>query len=212
MHESFQSEYWVHNHICVIRFYVGLKKIHLICRWISFHFWYFLRMFPSSIRFVHSFISFDEFMIEVFEQPALSIDFILHHNHSWIIILCLNNIFNNITTTAIITDIYFHYSEHFFVFVFPISDSKGSSETPRNTSRRCIIMLVLLFGFLVFQFYSASIVGSLLMVKPKTIKTLRNLIDSPLDVGIEDIVYNKDFFKVSKKSGIWHVLLLHVDF
>lgn len=58
-------------------------------------------------------------------------------------------------------------------------------------------MLILLFGFLVFQFYSASIVGSLLMEKPKTIKTLRNLIDSSLDVGIEDIVYNKDFFKVS---------------
>lgn len=58
-------------------------------------------------------------------------------------------------------------------------------------------MLVLLFGFLVFQFYSASIVGSLLMEKPKTIKTLRNLIDSPLDAGIEDIVYNKDFFNVS---------------
>lgn len=48
-----------------------------------------------------------------------------------------------------------------------------------------------------FQFYSASIVGSLLMEKPKTIKTLRGLINSPLKLGIEDIVYNKDFFKVS---------------
>lgn len=59
------------------------------------------------------------------------------------------------------------------------------------------MLLILLFGFLIFQFYSASIVGSLLMEKPKTIKTLRNLIDSSLDVGIEDIVYDHDFFRVS---------------
>ncbi|XP_031631205.1 uncharacterized protein LOC116345713 isoform X2 [Contarinia nasturtii] len=72
---------------------------------------------------------------------------------------------------------------------------QGSAEMPQFTSRRCIIMLILLFGFCTFQFYSASIVGSLLMEKPKTIKTLRNLIDSPLKLGIEDIVYNKDFFK-----------------
>lgn len=57
--------------------------------------------------------------------------------------------------------------------------------------------MILLFGFSMFQFYSASIVGSLLMEKPKTIKTVRNLIDSSLKVGIEDIIYNKDFFRVS---------------
>lgn len=85
-----------------------------------------------------------------------------------------------------------------FLFFFLVFIIQGSSETPQFTSRRCIIMLILLFGFLIFQFYSASIVGSLLMEKSKTIKTLRNLIDSPLKLGIEDIVYNKDFFKVSK--------------
>lgn len=58
-------------------------------------------------------------------------------------------------------------------------------------------MIILLLGFSIFQFYSASVVGTLLMQKPKTIKTLRNLIDSSLKTGIEDIVYNKDFFKVS---------------
>lgn len=76
-------------------------------------------------------------------------------------------------------------------------NSAGSSENPQFASRRCIIILILLFGFCMYQFYSASIVGSLLMEKPKTIKTLRNLIDSPLKLGIEDILYNRDFFKVS---------------
>lgn len=89
----------------------------------------------------------------------------------------------------------FFSSLHFFRLVF----GEGTSETPHFTSRRCIVLLILLFGFLIFQFYSASIVGSLLMEKPKTIKTLRNLIDSALDVGIEDIVYIRDFFRVSTK-------------
>lgn len=62
---------------------------------------------------------------------------------------------------------------------------------------RCIVFLILMFSFSIYQFYSASIVGSLLMEKPKSIKTIRNLIDSSLRLGIEDIVYNKDFFRVS---------------
>lgn len=62
---------------------------------------------------------------------------------------------------------------------------------------RCIVFLILMFSFSIYQFYSASIVGSLLMEMPKSIKTIRNLIDSPLSAGIEDIVYNKDFFRVS---------------
>lgn len=59
------------------------------------------------------------------------------------------------------------------------------------------MFLILTFSFSIYQFYSASIVGSLLMEKPKSIKTIRDLIDSSLKLGIEDIVYNKDFFRVS---------------
>lgn len=57
----------------------------------------------------------------------------------------------------------------------------------------------MLFSFAIYQFYSASIVGSLLMEKPKSIRTLRDLIDSSLRVGIEDIPYNKDYFRVSER-------------
>lgn len=35
------------------------------------------------------------------------------------------------------------------------------------------------------------------MTKPKTIKTLKDLIDSDLKIAIEDIVYTRDFFIVS---------------
>lgn len=64
-------------------------------------------------------------------------------------------------------------------------------------SRRCIILSSLILSVLIYQFYSASIVGSLLMEKPKTIKTLRDLIDSPLQIGLEDIGYTRDYFRVS---------------
>lgn len=48
-----------------------------------------------------------------------------------------------------------------------------------------------------FQYYSATIVGSLLMEAPKNIRTIRNLIDSKLTLGIEDIPYTRDYFVVS---------------
>lgn len=64
-------------------------------------------------------------------------------------------------------------------------------------SGRCIVITSLLFAFAIYQFYSASIVGTLLMEKPKTIRTLRDLIHSSLAVGVEDIPYNRDYFLVS---------------
>uniref|UniRef100_A0AAG5D9C2 Ionotropic glutamate receptor L-glutamate and glycine-binding domain-containing protein n=1 Tax=Anopheles atroparvus TaxID=41427 RepID=A0AAG5D9C2_ANOAO len=61
-------------------------------------------------------------------------------------------------------------------------------------TRSCTSFFILLFGYLMFQYYSASIVGSLLMEQPKSIKTLRSLIDSRLTLGIEDIPYSRDYF------------------
>ncbi|XP_052873622.1 ionotropic receptor 75a-like [Anopheles cruzii] len=71
---------------------------------------------------------------------------------------------------------------------------QGLSEIPHLSSGRCTSFFILLFGYLMFQYYSASIVGSLLMEQPKSIKTLRNLIDSRLTLGIEDIPYSRDYF------------------
>ncbi|XP_039970106.1 uncharacterized protein LOC120782013, partial [Bactrocera tryoni] len=65
-------------------------------------------------------------------------------------------------------------------------------------SGRCIVITSLLFAFVIYQFYSASIVGTLLMEKPKTIRTLRDLIHSSLAVGVEDIAYNRDYFLRTK--------------
>ncbi|XP_053663973.1 ionotropic receptor 75a-like [Anopheles marshallii] len=71
---------------------------------------------------------------------------------------------------------------------------QGLSEIPHLSSGRCTSFFILLFGYLMYQYYSASIVGTLLMEQPKSIKTLRNLIDSRLTLGIEDIPYSRDYF------------------
>lgn len=67
----------------------------------------------------------------------------------------------------------------------------------KSISLNLAVILMLVFGFLIIQFYSGSIVGSLLKAKPENIKSLKQLADSSLNLGVEDIVYNKDFFNVS---------------
>ncbi|XP_067613778.1 ionotropic receptor 75a isoform X2 [Eurosta solidaginis] len=65
-------------------------------------------------------------------------------------------------------------------------------------SGRCIVITSLLCAFAIYQFYCASIVGTLQMEKPKIIRTLRDLIHNSLEVGIEDIPYNRDYFLHTK--------------
>lgn len=64
-------------------------------------------------------------------------------------------------------------------------------------STKFAVFLLFVYSFLLFQFYSASIVGSLLMAPPKIIKTIPDLTKSRLKIGIQDIVYNYEFFKAS---------------
>ncbi|XP_057323934.1 ionotropic receptor 75a-like [Microplitis mediator] len=71
---------------------------------------------------------------------------------------------------------------------------QGLSDGPRFYAGRIVFIFLFIWGFLLYQFYSASIVGSLLAGKPKWINTLQDLADSNLEVGIEDIAYNYDFF------------------
>ncbi|KAK0177987.1 hypothetical protein PV328_001976 [Microctonus aethiopoides] len=71
---------------------------------------------------------------------------------------------------------------------------QGLSDGPRIYSGRIVFMSLFLWGLMLYQFYSASVVGSLLAKKPRWINTLKDLADSSLEIGIEDIAYNYDFF------------------
>ncbi|XP_017860670.1 PREDICTED: uncharacterized protein LOC108612303 [Drosophila arizonae] len=84
------------------------------------------------------------------------------------------------------------------LFFVGIICQQGLGFSTSFISGRTIVITCLLFSFCIYQFYSASIVGTLLMEKPKTIKTLSDLVHSSLQVGVEDIVYNRDYFLNTK--------------
>lgn len=85
------------------------------------------------------------------------------------------------------------------IYVINLSNCPGipSSDEGHFLSTKFAVFLLFVYSFLLFQFYSASIVGSLLMAPPKIIKTIPDLTKSRLQIGIQDIVYNYEFFKVS---------------
>lgn len=60
-----------------------------------------------------------------------------------------------------------------------------------------MLVLLVLFGFIMTQFYSATLTGSLLMKKPKYIKTIRNLIDSPLKIWLERQPYSMNLIETA---------------
>ncbi|XP_023288798.1 glutamate receptor 1 [Orussus abietinus] len=74
---------------------------------------------------------------------------------------------------------------------------QGSHKEPRTYSGRIVFLACIFFSLMLYQFYSASIVGSLLAEPPRYIKTLKDLLDSDMEIGIEDISYTFDFLHSS---------------
>lgn len=63
---------------------------------------------------------------------------------------------------------------------------------------------MIVLSYLVYQFYSASIVSNLL-IKPKTlIKSVEDILKSTMRAGCEDILYNRDYFLVSIMGRTCH--------
>ncbi|XP_055604981.1 ionotropic receptor 75a-like [Uranotaenia lowii] len=60
-------------------------------------------------------------------------------------------------------------------------------------STRINLFSMLLFSFLIYQFYSTYIVGYLLIIPPKFMTLLEHLLQSNLKILIEDIAYNIDY-------------------
>ncbi|XP_050432669.1 uncharacterized protein LOC126840772 [Adelges cooleyi] len=64
---------------------------------------------------------------------------------------------------------------------------QGSSEQPKKFSGRLIFVMMFLFSTILYQFYSSSIVASLLVTPVKSINTIEKLANSGLDAGVEDM-------------------------
>lgn len=78
-----------------------------------------------------------------------------------------------------------------------ILSQQGFTENLNKSSTRVVLCTSIFFSLITYQYYSSFIVSSLLTDSPKTINNLRQLIDSDLRVGIEDITYNVDFFETT---------------
>ncbi|GAB1861159.1 Glutamate receptor U1 [Camponotus japonicus] len=71
---------------------------------------------------------------------------------------------------------------------------QGSTYEPFRISSRIIILMLLLASLSLYAAYTANIVG-LLQSTTDSIKTLPNLLNSPLKLGAQDVVYNQYYFK-----------------
>lgn len=69
--------------------------------------------------------------------------------------------------------------------------------TPISISGKITAVVFLLFCLLFYQFYSASIISSLLMKPTKTINTLEKLGQTNLEVGMEPLPYLVDWFQTT---------------
>lgn len=62
-------------------------------------------------------------------------------------------------------------------------------------STRAVILMLLVTALSLYTAYTANIVA-LLQSTSDSIKTVEDLMNSPLKIGIHDIVYNRYYFKV----------------
>ncbi|CAG5036010.1 unnamed protein product [Parnassius apollo] len=52
---------------------------------------------------------------------------------------------------------------------------------------------------IIYQFYNANVLSSLLNEQYNNIRNLKDLLESDLKAGVEDMLFNKDYFKVNIK-------------
>nr|CAI5819932.1 unnamed protein product [Callosobruchus analis] len=80
---------------------------------------------------------------------------------------------------------------------------QGLTAVPYFVSGRIIILNLFVFSLLIYQFYSASLVSHLLIQPKSDIKTVSDILQSDMEVGCEDILYNKDYlFFLEPAEGI----------
>jgi len=96
--------------------------------------------------------------------------------------------------------IYFYFvsREIFEIIVFSLCiNFVGYWYEPYRVSSRIVTFMLLLASMSLYAAYTANIV-SLLQSTADSIKTLPDLLNSPLNLGVQDIVYNRHYFKVGK--------------
>ncbi|XP_063366604.1 ionotropic receptor 75a-like isoform X3 [Cydia amplana] len=72
---------------------------------------------------------------------------------------------------------------------------QGMTVNLHASSVRLVLFSSFLFSLFVYQYYNALVVSTLLRAPPVTIRSLEDLLRSKLKAGVEDVLYNKDYFR-----------------
>lgn len=72
---------------------------------------------------------------------------------------------------------------------------QGMPINKNTTAVKILVFISLAYSVTLYQYYNALIVATLLREPPTTIKTLKGLLENNLKIGIEDVLYNKDYFQ-----------------
>ncbi|XP_017775083.1 PREDICTED: glutamate receptor ionotropic, kainate 2-like isoform X2 [Nicrophorus vespilloides] len=76
-------------------------------------------------------------------------------------------------------------------------------QAPKSITTRVLFIFMFIFTILLYQFYSASIVSTLLMTPEKFIKTIDDLIRSHIYLSCEDTLYNRDYLaKIKNRTFV----------
>lgn len=87
---------------------------------------------------------------------------------------------------------------NFLLLIFGFFCQQSYAGSTAISPSRMVLLTMLLFSLTVYQFYSCFIIGYLLVLPPKNIRTIEQLIESNLGFSIEDVPYNRDYFNVRK--------------
>nr|ARO70551.1 antennal ionotropic receptor IR7d.3 [Dendrolimus punctatus] len=82
-----------------------------------------------------------------------------------------------------------------FLFSFGSLCQQGMPISRKTASVKMLIFITFVYSVTLYQYYNAVIVATLLREPPTTIKSLRDLLESNLKIGVEDVLYNKDYFQ-----------------
>nr|XP_037872942.1 ionotropic receptor 75a-like [Bombyx mori] len=82
------------------------------------------------------------------------------------------------------------------ILVISAISQQGSSNELKGTLGRAVLFLLFLTFLFLYISYSANIVA-LLQSNSKQIRTLQDLLNSKLELGVEDIVYNRYYFSTA---------------
>ncbi|XP_068082176.1 ionotropic receptor 75a [Anabrus simplex] len=94
-------------------------------------------------------------------------------------------------------------------FVLGAICQQGAYMTPTSISARITMFIISLASLFLFTSYSANIVA-LLQTPSNAIKTITDLVNSPIKLGLQDVIYNRVYLKESTDTETRHFYLQKV--